>query len=114
MKSSELLRLAADKFLWDGRSARSSKAQYLCLAVSNAAHAAAPDPERVTMWAQPRAAKVRERIGQRLGNSTTVRGWLYARGYLETDLCDNLFAEVQAYRKRWAYHLASEFEQEGD
>ena len=55
-------------------------------------------------------------INNRLGNCASVEEWLKVnhcipRNFSERDLVDNLWPEVQAFRKAWLLHLAEEFSQ---
>lgn len=104
MKASELLRIAVRDHLREYGSLR-GYSNYLCVALMDA------DAALNTREASDAHTRARTRIEGAIAPYHTLENWLWAQGisYGETTS-----AQMYEYRKRWAEHLAQEFEKEGD
>lgn len=110
IKPSAVLREAVEKHLWDGEDPDGPGCRSLCHAVFR--WCSRPDSDDETLHELDRVHdQVVFRMRDLLEGCDSVSGWLFHVAKIPMEHLTPL--QVQDYRKRWALHLADEFEAEG-
>lgn len=111
MKTSKLLKLTRDEFLWDGHGCypgyRARKPSHICFALAEAAFNVG------TASADCAARKITNVISDRLGSSPTLHHWLRNKKHIP--LCDlEDTVKLQVTRVAWMNSLIAEYKAKGD
>ena len=107
MKPSELLAIARDEYLWNGRvGGKGDKCSFICFAVRSAAF-----QHRSTTRAR---YKIQNHIYKLLNGYATYEDWLENTHNVEVKYTQHYTRKVQASRKAWVNDMIRHFEALGE
>jgi hypothetical protein len=110
MKSSEILKLARDRYLWNGQATPrwySKHEPYICWALGRVSRYDFPE-------AGPKVRVLRDEIHERLRGHSTLEGWLNQCRRIRICDMENDKPRMQATRHAWMTALIEEYAAKGD